>query len=51
MEKERSELFLKRNKKNLLFSHPFCPIKKGRKGLREEGEEGLKEICLEMEKC
>ena len=46
-----SEHVIKRHNKNLLLYHIVCPIKYRRKVLTEDVEEGLKQICLEIEKC
>lgn len=40
----------RRHNKNLLLYHVVCPIKYRRKVLTEEVSNGLKEICLEIEK-
>jgi len=45
-----SEHVYKRHNKNLLLYHVVCPIKYRRKVLTEEVANGLKEICLEIEK-
>src|SRR3989344_710818 len=46
-----SEHVIKRHNKNLMLYHLVCPIKYRRKVLTEDVEEGLKQICLEIEKC
>ena len=40
----------KRHNKNLLLYHIVCPVKYRRKVFTEKIEEGLKDICLEIEK-
>ena len=40
----------KRHNKNLLLYHVVCPTKYRRKVFTKEVEEGLKDICLEIEK-
>jgi putative transposase len=40
----------KRHNKNLLLYHIVCPAKYRRKVFAEEVEQGLKQICLEIEK-
>ena len=41
---------IKPHNKNLLLYHIVCPIKYRRKVLTERVEQGLKEVCLEIEK-
>jgi len=41
---------IKRHNKNLILYHLVCPVKYRRKVLTTEVEDGLKEICIEIEK-
>ena len=45
-----SDHVTKRHNRNLLLYHLVCPVKYRRKVFTKEVEEGLKNICLEIEK-
>jgi len=46
-----TEHVTKRHNRNLLLYHLVCPAKYRRNIFTKEVEEGLKQICLEIEKC